>query len=181
MKPLVVLFQKLTNLLEKIAEILIIVMFAIMVISILITVLTRNITISIVWLEELARYMQIWFISLGFAVALRKGLLTSTDIFLKFLPKTMKKAMVYLNKIFIIIISLLLCGSGIPFIKHLAQRGQLSAMLRIPMAWIYSALIVGFSLSALFALSSVITSLYGERDGLDDTFDSIEAMEKTNK
>lgn len=179
MKKFIGIFLKFTGWLERFVEVLIIAMFSIMVLSILATVLTRNISISIVWLEELARYMQIWFVSLGFAIALRKGLLTNTDVFLKSLSKSKKNIVVYGNKILIILISLFIIGSGIPFIKNVSRGNQLSSTLRVPMAWIYGALIAGFALSLLFALSSIVANIIGERDGVDEIFDSTEANAQT--
>ncbi len=161
-----------------VAEKIVIVTFGVMVIAVLISVFTRNISITVTWLEELSRYMQIWFVSIGFALALRKGMLAGTEVVLKFLPEKITKWIIIACKILMLIICILLLNSGTPLIKHLVMTGQESPNMRIPIIYIYLGIYSGFILSAIFLAASLISNCFGQKDELDKTFSVVHPPEK---
>ena len=153
-----------------VAERVVIVTFGVMVIAVLASVFTRNISVPVTWLEEMSRYMQIWFVSVGFALALRKGMLAGTEVLLKLLPDRMTKAVVILVKLGMLAISVLMLVAATPLIEHLIRTGQESPNLRIPIVLVYLGIYSGFALAVVFILSSLLTNLRGRRDDLDKTF-----------
>jgi len=153
-----------------VAERIVIVTFGVMIIAVLISVFTRNVSIPVTWLEELSRYMQIWFVSIGFALALRKGMLAGTEVILKFLPEKISKWVIVACKILMFIICILLLQSSTPLMKHLINTGQESPNMRIPIFYIYLGIYSGFVLAAIFLAASLFSNLFGRRDELDKTF-----------
>lgn len=168
----------LANGVEYVAERLVMLVFGVMVTAICISVVTRNTGISIPWLEELARFMQIWTIGLGFALALRKGLLSGTEIILFLLPTRVARAAVIAVKIAMLIMSGLMLKVSLPLIEQLFKTNQLSSSLQFPVVYIYLGLYTGFAMSALFILTSLVSNVYGQDDSLDRTFAQIEDVSK---
>ncbi|MCR4265201.1 TRAP transporter small permease [Nitratireductor sp. ZSWI3] len=155
---------------EYIAVKVMILAFAIMVISIVGAVVSRNTGISVPWFEELARYMQIWTIGVGFALALRKGLLSGSEILLFLLPRSVAKAAVFVTKVSMLFVSGFLLKVSLPLIGHLYSTYQLSPILGLPIIFVYLGLYTGFALSVLFLVTSLIANLHGRSDQLDLTF-----------
>ena len=177
MKRLILMAGSFADRLEKLTEIIITICFSIMVLAILVGVFTRNINFPITWLEELSRYLQIWFVSLGFAVALRKGMLFGTEIILKNLTPKIAVVVVFINKILMMLTSLYFLHFSNQLIRHLISTGQRSANLRIPIVCIYMGIYLGFVLAFIFLLVSLLLNLIGEKDGIDRTFETFGGTE----
>ena len=152
------------------AEKIVIITFGIMVLAVLASVFTRNISIPVTWLEELSRYMQIWFVSIGFALALRKGMLAGTEVIIKLLPQSLSNKLIFICKLLMLIICILLLNSSTPLINHLINTGQKSANMLIPIVWVYLGIYFSFILAAIFLITSILSNLYGQKDALDKTF-----------
>ena len=164
------IFDRAVDRIAWVAERIVITTFGIMVIAVLMSVFTRNISVPVTWLEELSRYMQIWFVSVGFALALRKGMLAGTEVILKLLPAPFTKLIIIAVKLGMFAISVLMLHASTPLIEHLIKTGQESPNLRIPIVLIYLGIYTGFVLAALFILSSLMANLRGRQDELDKTF-----------
>ena len=152
------------------AEKIVIITFGVMVLAVLASVFTRNVSIPVTWLEELARYMQIWFVAIGFALALRKGMLAGTEVIIKLLPESISKKLIIICKLLMLVICLLLLHSSTPLINHLINTGQKSPNMLIPIVWVYSGIYFSFILAAIFLVASLYSNLHGRRDELDKTF-----------
>ena len=163
---------------ERVAEQIVIWTFTVMVFAVLATVVTRNIAIPVTWLEELSRYMQIWFVSVGFALALRKGMLAGTEVVLKVLPSAVKRIVVYASKAIMLVISVLIVVGGSQLIRHLFATNQLSPNMRIPIVWIYLGIYSGFILAIIFLASSILSNVSGYSDELDKTFETAPDLEE---
>ena len=166
---------------EKVAEQVVIWTFGVMVIAVLITVLTRNISIPVTWLEELSRYMQIWFVSVGFALALRKGMLAGTEVVLKSLPEKTATVVIYVSKCIMLVISILMVLGGTRLIKHLFASMQLSPNMRIPIVWIYLGIYTGFVLTIVFLATSLLINIAGRKDEMDKTFEPAPDVDELNE
>src|SRR5690625_3840382 len=86
-------------------EVLIGVILLVMTISIFIQVLVRlgftyfNISFSVPWTEELARYLLFWLVFLGAAIGIRKSRMISMKAILTILPSNVTKALIVLVNI----------------------------------------------------------------------------------
>ncbi len=152
------------------AEKIVIITFGIMVLAVLASVFTRNVSIPVTWLEELARYMQIWFVSIGFALALRKGMLAGTEVIIKLLPESISSRLIIICKLLMLVICMLLLNVSTPLINHLVNTGQKSPNMLIPIVWVYFGIYSSFILAAIFLIASLLSNLYGKKDELDKTF-----------
>jgi TRAP-type transport system small permease protein len=101
----------------------------------------------LVWSEEVVRYVMIWIVLLGTAIALRKGLLISVETLLFVLPERIKRILqiiiIGLNIIFLLI----LVNYGFSIMESL--QTQKAGALDIPVAWTYAAIPVGSLLALL--------------------------------
>lgn len=175
MKPKIVqVINKISDAMEKSSEMLVAAAFGTMVISVLLSVFTRNVTIPITWLEELARYLQVWFIGVGISLALKKGQLAGTELVLKKLEGKGKKTLIYIDKIIMLVIDLTVLIGAFPVLRLLATTGQKSPTLRIPVLYIYLGIYLGFILSAIYLVFSIIKNIYDDPDTLDITFETTE-------
>lgn len=175
MKPKIVqVVNRISDILEKGSEMLVATAFGLMVISVLLSVLTRNITIPITWLEEAARYLQVWFIGVGISLALKKGQLAGTELVLKKLKGAKKQALIYIDKVIMAVITVSVIIGGFPVLKLLARTGQKSPTLRIPILYIYIGIYLGFILSLIYLILSIIKNIYDDPDTLDITFETVE-------
>jgi len=175
---MITLVELAVNRIEWLAERVVIITFGVMVIAVLVSVFTRNINFPVTWLEELSRYMQIWFVGIGFALGLRKGLLAGSEVVLKMLPHAVSKWIILLCKISMLLIAIMFLNSSAPLIEHLINTGQESPNMRISIVYVYMGIYIGFVLSAIFLFSSLLSNLYGKKDQLDKTFMAVEAPEE---
>lgn len=164
------LLETALNRLQWIAERLIILAFAIMVLSILATVFTRNVSISITWFEELSRFMMIWLVGLGFAVALRAGMLSGAEIALIYLPRKLTRIAITGAKLVVLGVSALVLKSGWDLLVHLDRSGQMASNLQIPMTWVYFGLWLGFLLAVVFTTGSLVLEVFGRKDLMARSF-----------
>ncbi len=115
----------------------------------------------LVWSEAIIRYLMIWIVVLGTAIALRKGLLISVEALLHIVPKKVKKVL----QVIIIIISMvflsLLIKNGFDIMNSLAN--QKTGSINIPVSWVYAAIPFG-SILALLNCFTVLIELFIEKE-----------------
>ncbi|WP_422372234.1 TRAP transporter small permease [Hoeflea sp.] len=156
--------------LQWMAERIIIIAFAIMVLAITGAVFSRNLSVSITWFEELARFMQVWFVGLGLAVATRRGLLSGAEVVLAVLPPKAVRVILLVAKISILITALTVAVTGWPLLERIWISGQTASNIRISMTWVYIGLWLGFVLTAIFVAGSLILEVFGHRDTFATSF-----------
>lgn len=113
--------------------------------------------LSVPWSEELARYLMVWCIFLGAAVAARAGALIAVDTLPDSLPAPWSDR-----------VRLLAFGVTIGFFGLLVWLGwrwvefgqtETSTVLNLPMAWVYMSLPTG----AVFAIVNIVAFLVEHR------------------
>lgn len=113
--------------------------------------------LSVPWSEELARYLMVWCIFLGAAVAARSGALIAVDTLPDSLPERWGDR-----------VRLLALGLTIGFFGLLIWLGwrwvefgetETSTVLNLPMAWVYMSLPVG----AFFAIVNIVAFVVEHR------------------
>jgi TRAP-type C4-dicarboxylate transport system permease small subunit len=102
---------------------------------------------SLVWSEELARYLFIWIIFLGAAIGVRQGAHIALDIFVAGLPARIERGLLWIERVAIFVFALMILVPG----RRLVEIGMsnLSPALEIPMGLVYAAPVV----SALLMIS----------------------------
>jgi TRAP-type C4-dicarboxylate transport system permease small subunit len=101
----------------------------------------------LVWSEEAVRYLMIWIVLLGTAIALRKGLLISVEIVLHIVPKRVKKIMEFFVISLNIVLLIFLALYGFDIMENLGD--QKTGAMELPVSWLYAAIPVGACLALL--------------------------------
>ena len=131
-------------------EWLCILLLAVITIDLLLGVYSRYILgRTFVWYDEVARASFMWLVFLGAAVAVRRGAHFGLHMFVEMLPPQLKRAALLLTPATIIAVSAALVWLGWDLMRHGAT--QTTAVMAMPVSWIYAAMPVGGALMALDA------------------------------
>lgn len=127
-----------------------------------------GLVVSAAWTEELARYLMVWSIFLGSAVATRSGALIAMDS----LPDALPEAAAHLVRTLALLITIAFYGVlfwlGVKWMEF--GMAESSTVMALPMAWVYAALPVGAALSILNLVVLLIERRHARRrrhEGLD--------------
>lgn len=113
-----------------------------MTLVVLLGVLFRYILESpLPWSEEASRYLMIWCVSLGMAVAFREGLHISVSMVVDRFPEMIGKILMKITQAILLIFMSIVMVAG--FKLAFILNAQNSSALEIPMTWPYLAIPVG--------------------------------------
>lgn len=98
---------------------------------------------SLIWSEEIARYLIIWVILVGSSIAVREKAHASVDVVVSFLPSLPKKIFSIIINLIGVIFCIALIWSGSVTVSNVIEYGNVTPSLGIPMAIPYLALPVG--------------------------------------
>jgi len=127
-----------------------------MVIILFIQVIMRRVfNNSLFWSEELARYMFIWLVYLGISHGARLRKHIKIDASLKLLPVKARPYMEILGDVLFLSFAVFVVFTAYRWVSLQLMLGQRSAALGIPMWVIFSAPMVGFTLTAVRQIQSV--------------------------
>ncbi|MDF2615728.1 MAG: transporter small permease [Sedimentibacter sp.] len=144
--------------LEKIILWLLALLFAVMVISLFYQIVMRFLFESAnSWSEELTRYSFIWMTMLGSSIATRRSRNMDVDFIVNRMPKPLKNVNTVFTKGLIIAFLLVITVYGISLVGITFK--QLSAGLRVPMAYIYAAVPTGGILMLIFTIEVIINDI----------------------
>ena len=105
---------------------------------------------TFVWYDEVARACFIWLVFLGAAAAVRRGAHFGLHMFVEMMPPHLKRATLLLTPLTIIIFSTALAWLGWDLMRH--GSAQTTAVMAMPVSWIYAAMPVGGALMAFYAV-----------------------------
>ena len=137
-------------------------MLAVMVIVVALQICVRfllpklGLIVAMPWTEELARYLMVWCIFLGAAVASRSGALIAMDSVVDALPPALADAGRSIGLVLTIAFFGLLIWLGGRWVQFGTM--ETSTVMALPMAWVYAAMPVG----AIVAILNIVT-LMAER------------------
>lgn len=126
-------------------------MLAVMVVTVAIQVAVRfvlpklGIVVAAAWTEELARYLMVWCVFVGAAVATRAGTLIAMDSLPDALPERLGHAVRTLALVITIFFFALLLWLGIRWTQFGLE--ETSTVMNLPMGWVYAAMPVGAAVS----------------------------------
>jgi len=104
---------------------------------------------SFTWSEELVRYSFVWFTLLGASYAVRENGHIVVDGILHILPKKMAFWAETLGELLWFVFSVYIAWASFKYTLFMYSAGSVSTATRIPMAFIYAAIPVGFGLIAI--------------------------------
>lgn len=150
-------YMKITSVMAKVLTAMAVIAISIMVIACFAQVVIRNMGRSAPWVEEMARYAQVWITFLGGAVAYKHGSLAAID-FLK--TKLNGKSVAILDLIILALCVVFFCygvSGGIVLASKMAR--QTTAALKISKAFVYGALPTGCAFMLLFSIEHFFNSV----------------------
>lgn len=104
---------------------------------------------SLIWTEEMARYLIIWFIFIGSSIAVRERAHAKVDVLFSYVPPRIKKMLSISASSMGILFCVLITVSGWQMIKNVTQYTNVTPALEIPMYIPYLAIPIGGLLMGL--------------------------------
>jgi len=117
---------------------------------------------SLAWTEELSRYLFVWIIFLGAALAIRDATHIRIDMLVTRLPKAAARAIGALTHWLILAFLVLLVVLGFRLVHHTA--GTPTPTLRLPENLVYyAALPVSFLLAVYYVAKQILAAIRSDR------------------
>lgn len=129
-----------------------------MTIAVVLTITSRFIVkIPIPWTEEISRYLMIWAAFLAGSLGLKKGVHVGIVFVVERIPRSTSKWISLITKLTLLFFFLVVIVEGCLMAMFVST--QLSPVLRVSMAWVYSALPAGGILFLFYVIQSIIEDL----------------------
>lgn len=153
--------ERIFNKVNKILEIILISIFALLVLDVLFQVFSRYIIgTSFTWTEEFARFSLIWMTILGAAyLNAKKEHLSMDFIYDKLSESNKKKASILIEILVFLFALIVMVIGGLNLVYTTLHLEQLSGTLRIPLGYIYAILPFSGFLIMCFSIYH-ITNIY---------------------
>lgn len=110
---------------------------------------------SLVWSEELSRYMFVWLIYFAVSYTARREKHIRIDAAINIYPKKIRPLIEILSEVIVLAFSVFIAVTAITVYQKITWSGQLSPAMRIPMQLVYAAPLVGFILTAIRQLQCI--------------------------
>ena len=146
--------HKLSDILDKIAEIMIVVMLGAMVVITGAQIVCRIFFTALAWSQEATRYLLIWSTLFGAGCVYKSSGHISISVLQDLLPGKAKDIL----QIVIHVLCMILFGLIVFYgIKYFGKQGnQLSAAMRLPMRYVYICIPIGCGVMFFHALDAVL-------------------------
>ncbi len=159
MKAFIHFVQRLSDILNRIAEYLLIVLVGTISILIFVQVVFRYVfNHSIYWSEEVGRYLLIWITFVGASVGFKRKAHVGIDFLYERARGAIKDYLNIIIEIFILLLSAVMLIYGIKL--SIFVRFQLSPALFLPMSLPYSSIAFGGFLILIHSTNFLINDIY---------------------
>ncbi|MEI6382922.1 MAG: TRAP transporter small permease [Betaproteobacteria bacterium] len=151
----------LSDLFFKTVEVLLVVFLSAMVVMVFGNVVLRyGFNSGIISSEELSRFLFIWITFLGAIIAVREGTHLGLDTVVRMLPRTGKVICLVLSEL----LMLLCCGLMFygTWKQHPINATNMSAVVEIPMSWVYGVGYVASISMSLLIIAKLIRLARGD-------------------
>ncbi len=143
---------------------LLVIDFSVMIVVIALQVFCRKaLNSSLVWSEELGRFLFTWQIFLGASLAIKDDSHMKVDIIYMIFPAVKKWIKVFSYALFFAF-SAFMCVEGGGLAMSILHKGQLSPAIHIPMGLVYMILPLSTFLMCLRLAQKIIITLRGKRE-----------------
>lgn len=146
---------------ERLLELMLGILLALMVIDVTWQILTRFLPMSpSSYTEELARYLLVWIGMLGGAYAYRKKSHLGIDLLTRSLsPKVRNKVELFTVILCFLFAAAVMVFGGVQLLLLTFELNQLSAALNIPMGYVYAVIPLSGVLICLFCVDQLLQLL----------------------
>jgi TRAP-type C4-dicarboxylate transport system permease small subunit len=150
--------------LNKFLEFVVGIILGLMTLIIFYQVLVRFVFVgmSAPWTEELARYLMIWAIFIGGALVARRADSLSVEALVQIIPPWAGRAIKIIAHFVAIVFYVYIFFVGIDMAK--SGVSETSAVLKVPMVWLYSAMSVGAILTILNSITLLVDLYINKKD-----------------
>lgn len=165
---MVMVFVRWMDRFNRYMKILLGLIFGIMVLAVFSQVVIRfvlpfvGIYLSVPWTEELARYLMIWSVFIGGALAARHAELLAVDALVFAIPTIPGKIMKVVAHLLSIAFYFCIFFIGLEWTKY--GLTQTSPAMGIPMTYIYSSMAIGAGLMVLNTIILLIDTFFNKKD-----------------
>jgi C4-dicarboxylate transporter DctQ subunit len=161
--------KKVMKVLDRIEELILIILMFVMTVSIIIQVFSRTVlNISPSWTEELARYILVWITFVGASLGVKRGAHMGVEAFTMLFPKNIAKYVKLITALVCAVFTGLVCVNSISILKLQISTGQVSAAMQLPM-WIpYGGVTVGTLLMTIRFIESFFNTVNADENGGDN-------------
>lgn len=111
---------------------------------------------SLTWSEELARYVFIWLIYIGISYGAKIMKHIKIEAALGLFPKKVRPIVVMIGDLFFLAFSIFIAYTAYTIVLKQIHLGQQSPAMHIPMWIIYGAPMVGFALTAVRQVQTLL-------------------------
>jgi len=126
--------------------------------AIVLAIISRFIVkVSMPWTEEVARYLMIWAAFIGGSLGLKRGVHVGIVFVVNRIPWNLRRWVSLVAKLSVLFFFIVVILEG--FRMTMFVSTQLSPVLRISMAWVYSALPVGGILLLFYTVQPLFEDL----------------------
>ncbi len=154
---------------EKLEMYICITLMSIIAIVLFIQVFMRYVVqASLSWSEELARYLFVWLVYIGISYGAKVMRHIKIDAGLYFFPRAWRRYVVILGDTVFLIFSLVVVYFAWGLVVRQYTIGQLSPAMLIPMWIVYAAPCVGFFLTAIRQVQTIIYRIKHLKDPYED-------------
>lgn len=99
--------------------------------------------VRLTWAQELCIFMVVWMAKFGAAYGVRTGIHVGVDILVERLSGEAKRAMIVAGLLSGALFTAIIGTLGVHLVWHIARTGQTSAVLEVPMWFVYLAVPLG--------------------------------------
>jgi len=150
----IVLLRKTSNVIEILTDVLAIIGYVIITVTILAASLSRYVFQSpLVWTVEVSRVVFVWVVLLGVSTAEREDAHFQINIFVELFPRSVKVVVKLLSDLVVIASLIILFFISLPYV-HQGSRGILPA-LQLTYNYVFISLSIGVVLTLLVRLQKV--------------------------
>ncbi len=149
--------HKFSDILDKLAEFIIVILLGAMVIITGAQIVCRIFFTALAWSQEATRYLLIWSTFFGAGCVYKNGGHISISVLQDSLPAKAKEILLIAIHILCMILFALIVFHGIQYFGK--QGSQLSAAMRLPMRYVYLCIPIGGGVMFFHALDAVLGSV----------------------
>jgi len=111
---------------------------------------------SLSWSEELARYLFIWLVFIGISFGAKQMKHLKIDVFLNVFPKKFRPYVVVFADVIVLVFAAIVMYSAYTIVMQYMKLGSSSPALRIPTWFIQSSALVGYGLTFIRQIQTII-------------------------
>lgn len=111
---------------------------------------------SLSWSEEIARYIFIWLVFIGISYGAKQMKHLKIDVFVQIFPKKIRPYIIILADVIVLVFGAIVVYAAYTTVSKYLQVGTASPAVHVPYWFIHSAPIVGYTLTIIRQIQTII-------------------------